>query len=312
MTLDLFTPLFADQCSTFTSSNNTQQNPLTELPAKGIVISSAGGNFGLQVRQSMNRLTTSSSSHIADLGLFSTDLRLWDGAQLHIHIADVPDCKLSSMWTDGLVIAASNHIRNYGLNAVVPIAHQRQIKNESQLTDEWQAIANQYRLGSIRSNPQSVEPLLRGADGLLFDLSAVRASDAPGVANSTSSGLYAEEACQIIRYAGESTQLKSIVIKTDITKMDSEIAATLVAHMIWYAVEGYSLRLNSLPADGNKDYKEYVTETLSGTLHFYLHDHSGKWWLRSVTDKTRFIPCSYDEYSKAVEGQLSDRLLYFL
>jgi len=312
MTIDLFQPLSQKQCSTFASKSNTKQGPLTDIPTKGVFISSSDGDFGLQVRRSMHMLCHVSSPAILDLGILTGELDLWSGSPLHIHITDEGKSALTDRWANQFLVAASNRVRTYKAKAVVPIAHQRQIRNEGNSSAEYEAIGSQYRLGNIRSNPQSLEPLLRGADGLIFDMSAIRASDAPGLAHNVSSGLYAEEACQIMRFAGEGSQMKTILIDTCSLAVSNDRTASLVAQMIWYAIEGYSLRVSSRPSDGDDSYTAYVAETTAGTLQFYFHDAAGKWWLRSVTDDSRFIPCSYEEYTKAIDGQLSDRLLYFL
>ncbi len=67
-----------------------------------------------------------------------------------------------------------------------------------------------YRLGKIRDNMNEVEPLVRNADLLSIDVSAIRQSDAPGNGNSSPNGLYGEEMCLITRYAGLSDKLSSI------------------------------------------------------------------------------------------------------
>ena len=67
-----------------------------------------------------------------------------------------------------------------------------------------------YRLGVVRSNLQEVEPIVRNADMLCFDISSIKQSDAPGNGNASPNGFYGEEACQITRYAGLSDKLTSI------------------------------------------------------------------------------------------------------
>ncbi len=63
------------------------------------------------------------------------------------------------------------------------------------------------RLGHIQSKLEEAEPILRNADILSFDISAIRQSDAPACATTTPNGLYGEEACQVMRYAGMSDKL---------------------------------------------------------------------------------------------------------
>jgi arginase family enzyme len=56
---------------------------------------------------------------------------------------------------------------------------------------------------------EETEPILRSSHLMMFDLNSLRLSDAPGTSNKSPNGLYAEEACQIIRYAGLSNRISS-------------------------------------------------------------------------------------------------------
>jgi formiminoglutamase len=64
-----------------------------------------------------------------------------------------------------------------------------------------------YRLGQIRDNIQESEPIIRHADMLSFDFSAIKHSDAPANEVPQPNGFYSEEACQMMRYAGMNDKL---------------------------------------------------------------------------------------------------------
>ena len=66
-----------------------------------------------------------------------------------------------------------------------------------------------YRFGQVHKDIEEAEPIVRNADILSFDISSIRQSDAPGNGNASPNGLYGEEACQIVRYAGMSDKLSS-------------------------------------------------------------------------------------------------------
>src|SRR4030095_2824451 len=59
-----------------------------------------------------------------------------------------------------------------------------------------------YRLGIVRSDITEMEPVIRTADLLTVDLSAIRQSDAPGTTHPSPNGFTGEEACQAMMYAG--------------------------------------------------------------------------------------------------------------
>jgi len=66
------------------------------------------------------------------------------------------------------------------------------------------------RLGMAKSNMETVEPTLRAADTIYFNLGALKQIEAPGLWATTPSGFSSEEACQLCHYAGMSDKLTSI------------------------------------------------------------------------------------------------------
>src|SRR5690554_582188 len=68
------------------------------------------------------------------------------------------------------------------------------------------------RLGEINKNIQLSEPYLRNSDILSVDLTSIRASDLQNNYYSSPNGLFANEACQLLKYAGISDKLTSLGI----------------------------------------------------------------------------------------------------
>ncbi|MEM9917648.1 MAG: arginase family protein [Bacteroidota bacterium] len=174
-----------------------------------------------------------------------------------------------------------------------------------------------FRLGHIRDNIKEIEPLIRDADLLSFNLNSLRSSEAPGTAQPTPSGLFIEEACQISRYAGLSDKLTSIGFYGYRHDQDIRLqTAGVVAQMIWYFLFGYHQRKQDYPisTDGLVEYvvdlKKYDYQ-----LTFWKSSKSGRWWMQ-IPVKTqkkhqrhRLIPCSYSDYQLACKNDLPDRLL---
>ena len=67
-----------------------------------------------------------------------------------------------------------------------------------------------YRLGVVRADMEEVEPIVRNADMLSVDISAVRQGEAPGNKNAGPNGFFGDEICQIMRYAGLIDKLSSV------------------------------------------------------------------------------------------------------
>ncbi len=175
-----------------------------------------------------------------------------------------------------------------------------------------------YRLGQVQADMEEVEPIVRNADLLSFDVSAIRQSDAPGNKNATPNGFYGEEACKIVRYAGMSDKLTSIGFYELNPENDRDgQTAHLVSQMIWYFIDGYYNRKNELPHQEKKEFIKYHVnlEDQKDEMIFYKSKKSDRWWMEvpiRSQQKVKFkrhhlIPCSYQDYQTACNNDLPDR-----
>jgi len=175
-----------------------------------------------------------------------------------------------------------------------------------------------YRLGRIRHALEETEPLVRNADMITIDISAVRQSDAPGNGNPSPNGFYGEELCQIMRYAGLSDKLSSIgFYEVNPTNDNNGQTTNLVAQMIWYFVDGFYARKNDHPY---KDKEKYIKYTVSIKDHkdqlvFYKSKKSDRWWMdvpvktnyKDIYERHHLVPCSYNDYETACKDDIPDR-----
>ena len=175
-----------------------------------------------------------------------------------------------------------------------------------------------YRVGIVRENLEEVEPIVRNADLLSFDISAIRNSDAPGNANATPNGFYGEEACQIVRYAGLSDKLTSIGFYEVNPRFDpTGQTAHLVAQMIWYFIDGYYNRAHDFPFRNEEDYLKYRVNISDHKeeIVFYKSKKTDRWWMEiplQPEQKIKYqrhylVPCSYKDYQIACENDIPDR-----
>lgn len=176
------------------------------------------------------------------------------------------------------------------------------------------------RLGVIQSDIAEVEPLVRNADLVSIDLSAVRQSDAPGNAQPSPHGFYGEELCSIARHAGLSDKLSSIGFFEVNPDFDQNGQTShLVAQAIWYFIEGVINRKNDLPYKDSRNYRKFhVTITNSEhCLTFYKSKISDRWWIEVPCSKEMqeryqrhyLVPCSYKDYEAALAGEIPQRWL---
>ena len=172
------------------------------------------------------------------------------------------------------------------------------------------------RLGNLRHNFKEAEPIIRNADLLSFDISAINSSDAPGAADAQPFGLTGEEASQICRFAGMNEKLSSIGIYGYQPYYDDSRnkTASVIATMIWYFIEGFYDRKDSLSFKSS-DYIKYTVslDTKPSIIVFYKSKRSDKWWMeipqsdQDKFDRTSIIPCSYQDYQMAQSGEIPER-----
>ena len=184
-----------------------------------------------------------------------------------------------------------------------------------------QLLFDAYRLGNIKQNIELTEPLIRNANLLSFDISAIRAADAPGVKNASPNGFNGEEACRMTRYAGLSYKLSSIGFFEYNPHYDiNSRTANLIAEMIWYFIEGFANRQDDIPTMESTDFRRYNVQIGDNQdVVFLCHKISGKWWMdMSFLQKAdqryerhHFIPCSKEDYDQAMRNELPDKWWQF-
>lgn len=171
------------------------------------------------------------------------------------------------------------------------------------------------RLGYIKQNIEEVEPIIRDGDMAIFHLSALKQSEAPSQKNASPSGFFTEEICRLSRYAGMSDKLSSVGFYGYELDLDHQSAQSL-AQMIWYFLDGVLNRKNDFPVatDGLVEYiVDYKNHQYQ--LVFWRSTKSGRWWMQIPikNDKNELkhslVPCSYNDYLAACQGELPERLL---
>lgn len=216
-------------------------------------------------------------------------------------------------YLSSIILHQPNYLFNYA-----NIGYQTYFIDQDALRLMKNLFFDTYRLGIVRETIEDVEPIVRNADMLTFDISAVRYSDAPGNANATPNGFYGEEACQIVRYAGLSDKLTSIGFYEVNPKHDKGgQTAHLVAQMIWYFIDGYYNRAKDFPFKNEEDYLKYRVSIRDHKeeIVFYKSKKTDRWWMeiplpaeqRIKYERHYLVPCSYKDYQIACENDIPDR-----
>ena len=172
---------------------------------------------------------------------------------------------------------------------------------------------NSIRLGLVRDNITTLEPILRDTDFLISDLSVVKQSDAPSATCTSPNGLSGSEFCQLTRYAGASSNMKAILFSELIADNDiNEQSAHLSAQAIWYFIDGFSLKKIENPQKGSS--KKFIVSNASAeqNIIFYKSNTTDRWWIeipsKNKQDKKNMLfSCSYEDYQKACINEIPDR-----
>lgn len=178
-----------------------------------------------------------------------------------------------------------------------------------------------HRLGNVRKDLTEMEPVIRNADMLSFDVTAIKSADAPGNAQAQPFGLTGEEACQLCWYAGQNEKLSSAGFYEYNPRHDDpqKKTAAVVATMIWYFIEGFYHRRSESNFRSNDFLKYTVSLPVDPeTITFYKSKLTEKWWMEVAIPSTQLytrncmVPCSYSDYQTATLGELPERYLQTL
>lgn len=174
-----------------------------------------------------------------------------------------------------------------------------------------------YRLGQVQGDISEAEPVVRNADLVTVDISVVRQSDAPGCGMASPNGLYGEELCQIMLYAGMSDKLSGLGFYEYNPLFDRHTqTAQLIAQAIWYFLEGVFQRKLDVPISNPNSYLTYrvTLEELDQEITFIKSMKSDRWWIKLPTDGARnrylsqhLLPCTYKDYQQACNNEVPER-----
>ncbi|MEX0968098.1 MAG: hypothetical protein WD077_12735 [Bacteroidia bacterium] len=175
-----------------------------------------------------------------------------------------------------------------------------------------------YRLGNVRADLKEIEPVIRAADFMSFNVSAVRQSDSPAGIFPSPNGFTGEEACALARYAGLSDSLRCISFGgVDLLHKNRQQTAHLLAQMIWYFADGTLNHIREEPISGDPGFTRFIT-----TIHkeaceiiFYKSNRTGRWWMEIPLDNhnnrelpnKHVIPCTYTDYQHACNDEMPER-----
>ena len=218
----------------------------------------------------------------------------------------------SDRYLNRIILQQPNYLLNYS-----NIGYQTYMNSPESIELMNQLFFETYRVGTMRKDMEEIEPIVRNAEMMSIDISAVRRADAPGNPNASANGFYGEEICQVARFAGVSDKLSSFgIYEYDPTLDTSFQTAQLIGHILWYFVEGYIHRQGDTSFKDKNMYNRYsvaVSESVD-EMEFYCSKKTGRWWvivpvinIKKDIEQKYFLPCSRKDYEIACKDKISER-----
>jgi arginase family enzyme len=217
----------------------------------------------------------------------------------------------SASYLNKIFLHQPNFLFNYS-----NIGYQTFFVNQESLKVMDKLYFDVHRLGDFTNSVSTAEPIIRNANMISFDISAIRSSDAAGNGNASPNGFYGEDACQIARYAGMNDKLSSIGFYEFNPDHDPKgQTAMLLSQMIWYFIDGFYNRKKEFPMLPKSHYITYRTSLKDGSheLVFVKSKKSDRWWMQvpyptgsSRNARHHLVPCRYEDYQLANAGEMPD------
>jgi len=172
------------------------------------------------------------------------------------------------------------------------------------------------RLGEFNANFKKSEPHLRNSDILSIDMQSVRASEIRQPDYQYPNGFYADQICQISKYAGISDKLTCLGIFNYFPEATAGSLSSLVAQVIWYFIDGVSQRKGDFPVGSKRDYMRFTVhlDDFKEVIIFYKSNKSERWWMEvpypaqsgSKYERHHMVPCDHSDYELAMKNEMPD------
>ena len=224
-------------------------------------------------------------------------------------LGNLEDDLTSQSYLSKIIMQEPNNLFNY-----CNVGYQTYFNSQGEIKLLEELFFDTYRLGKAKEL-ENIEPAFRNSDIVSIDIGAVRQSDAPANNNASANGFYGEEICAITRYAGLSDKVSSFGIYEYNSRLDNNHqTANLIAQMIWYFIEGVSLRAKDYPFSGKENYQKFtVLVEDDDPMVFYKSHKTGRWWMEiNILSDNKYkrhalIPCTYKDYIEATEQKIPDK-----
>src|SRR5690606_4014748 len=173
-----------------------------------------------------------------------------------------------------------------------------------------------YRLGEVTADISIAEPVLRNADVVCLDISAIKSADLRCRSRVNPNGFDGREICALARYAGISNRVSSFGIYEIPEEIDTQ-GAILLAQILWYFMEGVNFRIADEHFENTELYTHYVVPLEEMDLTFIRSNKSDRWWMElpfleghdNKFNRHTLLPCTKADYLAACNQEIPERWL---
>ncbi len=165
------------------------------------------------------------------------------------------------------------------------------------------------RFGELSSSISKVEPSLRDSDLVTLDLTVLNSSTLADSEHEMPNGLTGVDVCSISRYSGMSDRVKCLHLGELQHLKPTPTLHKLLAQVLWYFIEGYSLKKKEDVSVDNPNMLTYnvpIDFKNDEYLVFLYSQLTKRWWIKA-SDKFlhnnnkhfTLISCSLHDYNNA-------------
>jgi arginase family enzyme len=217
----------------------------------------------------------------------------------------------SRTWLRNIIMQQPNYLFDY-----VNLGYQTYFVGQEMVQLMEELKFSTHRVGELQGNLELAEPMVRYSDVVAVDVGAVRQSDAPAASSPSPHGFYGEQLCQLARYAGMSDKTTCFGLFEMVPAHDrDEQTAHMLAHAVWFFIEGFCYRLGDHPSTDRQSFKRFTVQMNDNTMEivFYKSLKSDRWWMEVPCDDSErrerylshtLIPCSYADYEHAMQNEI--------
>jgi formiminoglutamase len=245
--------------------------------------------------------------------------RAYDGIKYMINLATADhkfDIGNSELPMDGQSYVGKMIIDEpYNLFNFANLGYQTYLSPQEEIDLMEKLFFDALRLGTLKSDFTKAEPILRDTDLFSVDIHCVKSSEIADPNHKNINGFSTFDLCKLSRYAGMSDKLSSFGVYELQSMQKSEGLISLIAQILWYFVEGFSLRLNEYVTEKSPNFTKYSVPIEDEILVFFKSEISNRWWIKIQNEnnnnvyKPSLLACDKQDYIDATGSVIPDRWL---